>query len=695
MANFDGELLSRTFKNVSYCFCRRCCIFESDRSEELPSFIRQYGGKLWKPFAILPNIEGQKFTIGETFTSRKKQGEFIFWKRPMKDQLNIMADGNLPVCEITCDENKYWVTPLLSGGEVVAVNDIAIQDSTELKFGDYLSLGVPATPDKFENWKRTQTNFFPFPTTENEHAIPECPTAWANKELDAFKNTLRLFLLFQRREYDFDLFWKRELEEKRKKTSKNDSDDDDLDVEHVEKTEAGFTPQLDELAVSHILSYLPLNDVKNARFLSRVWNQEALRLIKKKGLVKLDFSFGYQKLDDSTKLLRYNHEMEVNPIPHWRITIPSIGLDEDWHEVHPSQGGKIIADLHWFLGLRTHNVTTLQLGGTIASKFDYKTQVKILRRCPTQTIQYFELGWTWRTVKTSGRRYKFPSSIKFTNLKTIAFSMDDGDYRGDHSEDYSSLTPLLTPLISAVKGVRVLILDCPCSPLLGTFYDLAQPFWNLEEITIKETLTLKGLNFLNKLKKPLRKMTLGRFEYVESAQYLEFGRLLRKHSQTLTSLEITLGNWVNSNTVLNLPIFPSLKELHMWMDFWCHEDETFKIKLSFDGDDVISYSKHFPSLQTLELGEDDPGIVVDANEKNELDLLDIFFPLGHGVDGDAGFQVCKTLRHLDLPAEATLESGQIFARVGKIARMFPNVLNPWINKARESSENPTEQVSSN
>ncbi|OXA62695.1 hypothetical protein Fcan01_00746 [Folsomia candida] len=692
MDNFDGELLSRTFRGVPYCFCFKCCMF-AGMPRKLPSFIRQVGGKLWKPFAILSNIEGQKVTIGETFTNGEEQGEFIFWKRPMKDQLKITTGGNLPICEITCAENKYWITPLLSRGEVVAVNDVEIQDRTELKFGDYLSLGVPATPEELGKWKKSHDNFIPFPSTDNEDDLP----GWAKFALDAFESTHRLVLLFQRREYDFDLFWKKELEEKRIKTSKSEGDDD-LNLEHVEKTEAGFTPQLDELVVPHILSYLPFDDLKNVRFVSKVWNREALRLIRKKSYVKFDFLLGYKKLDDPTKLFRYNHEMQDNPIPCWQIAIPSIGLEDYLHEVRPDQGEKIIADFHWFLGLKTHSVTWLRLAGKIASKFDYNTQIKILGMCPTQTIQHFELNWDWSTIKASGRGYRFPSSIKFTNLETFVLSMNVGHYDvqgdGGPSHDCSSLT-WLAPLISAVQGVRVLILDTS-SPLLETFYNQATPFQNLDEITIQENLTPEGLKFLNKLQQPLTKMNLGRLEHWKKPQYLGFGRLLQNHSQTLTSLKITLGNCVKSNTILSLPIFPSLKKLHVDMDSMGeqYEEEKFPIDVSFDGDNDISYAKHFPSLKSLEFGYNDGGFLMRRNENANDYLFDVFLPLGHGEDGDAGFQVCKTLRHLDLPTKAISESGQLFDRLGEIARMFPNVHNPWINKTRESSENQTEQVSS-
>ncbi|OXA61763.1 uncharacterized protein LOC118434101 [Folsomia candida] len=672
MANFDGELLCRTTKSEPHCFCRGCSMF-SRRPENVPSFIRQVGGKLWKPFAILPNIEGPKFTIVETFTGRQEQGEqeqeqFIFWKRPMKEKLNITTDGNLPVCEITCAENKFWVTPLLSGGEVVTVNDVEIRDRTELKFGDNLSLGV-LEPEK-------------------EGDLP----AWVREEFGTFDSTRCLVLLFKRREYDFDLFWKSELEKERKKISNNEGD---LNLENIEeKKETGFIPQLDELVVSRILSYLPFDDVKNVRFLSKVWNREALRVMKKKGYVKFDFSLGYKKLEDSTKLFRYNHEMQENPIPNWRISIPSIGLNCYQHEIRPTQGEKVIADLHWFLGLKTHNVTSLDFGGKISSKFDYDTQIRILEMCPTQTIQNFELGWRWSTSEASGQGYRFPSRIKFTNLETFVLSMDVGSYDvegdGDHSEDCSSLASWLNPLLYAVKGVRVLILKCTFSPLLETFYEQAKPFQNLEEITIQRNITPKGLNFLNKLKKPLTKMNLGRFEHWTNAEYLEFGRLLSKHSQTLTSLKITLGNCVKSNTILNLPSFPSLKELYVNKDSWVEENERFPLQVSFDGGNGISYAKHFPSLETLKLGDNDIGWRRNAIGNDFI--FDTFLPLGNG---GAGLQVCKTLRHLDLPTDATLESGQLFARASEIGRMFPNVHNPWINKAREASENQTGQVSSN
>ncbi|OXA64218.1 uncharacterized protein LOC118434139 [Folsomia candida] len=686
MANFDGELLCRTFKGASHCFCRRCCMFSRSPENE-PSFIRQVGEKLWKPFAILPSIEGQKFTIGETFTSRKEQGEFIFWKRPKRDELNITTDGSLPVCEITCAENKYWVTPLLSGGEVVAVNDVEIQDRTELKFGDYLSLGVPATPEELENWKRTHDNYLPSLPTENEDGL----LGWAKFEWDAFDSTHRLVLLFQRRVYDFDLYWKRKLEEKKKKMIKNEGDND-LNLEHIEETqEARFIPQL---VVSHIMSYLPFDDVKNVRFLSKVWNQEALRLIKKRGYVSFNFCLGYKKLDDPTKIFRYNHEMQDNPIPHWRIAIPSIGLDSYQHEIRPAQGVKVIADLHWFLGLKTHNVTSLDFAGKISSKSDFDTEIEILEMCPTETIQYFELGWIWSTVEASGQGYTFPSRIKFTNLNTFVLSMDVGSYDvegdGSPSEDCSSLASWLNPLLCAVKEVRVLILNCTFPALLETFYGQAKPFQNLEEITIQQNLTPEGLNFLNKLKKPLTKMNLGRFEHWTNAQYLGFGRLLSKHSQTLTSLKMTLGNCANSDTILNLPSFPSLRVLHVGKDSWGAKDETFPLQVSFDGANSISYAKHFPTLETLKLGDNDIGWRRNAIVNDFL--FDTFLPLGNG---GAGLQVCKTLRHLDLPTEPTLKSGQLFARGREIARMFPNVHNPWINMVRKSSENPAEQVSSN
>ncbi|XP_035700899.1 uncharacterized protein LOC110861843 isoform X1 [Folsomia candida] len=432
MAHFDGQLLMRTIKGVPCCtWCR---------FGELPSFIRQIGGKSWKPFAILPNIEGQKFTIGETFTSREEDGEFLLWKRPMKGKLKITTGGNLPVCEIICAENKYWVSPLLSGREVVSVNDIEIKGRTELKFGDYLSLGVEATRAEVENWKRR----FRFP--DNDDEMP----GWAKLELDAFQSTHRLVLLFQRREYDFDPFWRRVLEHRRQKEKMSEKGTDaDMTLERVEeKKEAGFVPYLDDLVVSRILSYLPFNDVKNVRFLSKVWNQEALRLIEKKGIVNFDFSLGHKKLDDSTKLFRYNYEMQDNPIPHWRIIIPCIGSNE---EIRPAQGEKVIADFHKFLGLKKHNVTSLDFSGTIASKSDYDEQIRILEMCPTQTIQSFELGWTWVQNEASGRVDTFPKSIQFTNLKTFVLSMDVGHSSGRSSGLFFP-DPMVEPIPFCCQG---------------------------------------------------------------------------------------------------------------------------------------------------------------------------------------------------------------------------------------------------
>ncbi|XP_035700901.1 uncharacterized protein LOC118433261 [Folsomia candida] len=169
-------------------------------------------------------------------------------------------------------------------------------------------------------------------------------------------------------------------------------------------------------------------------------------------------------------------------------------------------------------------------------------------------------------------------------------------------------------------------------------------------------------------------MNIGKFEDWKEPEYLEFERLLRNHAQTLTSLKIRIGNCVESNTILNLPVFPALKKLHVAKEPWDAQDKTFPIKL----------------------GEDDRRFRVRFNDNEDDDICHAFLPLGgHGEDGDAGFQVCKTLRRLDLPTEATLASGSLVARAGEIARMFPNVHNPWIDKARESSETPTEQVSSN
>lgn len=465
--------------------------------------------------------------------------------------------------------------------------------------------------------------------------------------------------------------------------------------------------------LSHILSYLPFGDLKTVRFVSKLWNDESLKIIKKKAVVKFGFGPGYSATNESMKLFRYVNEMKKNPLPNWEINLPALGTtraDEYKVDATPGRpGAKLIADLDWFLGEKTDVVKQLTLSGELESIFDHEILVKVMKNLPLGTIQNFELagGWALKALSENGE-LEFPTTISFKMLQEFTLSMGAFNVEGYHAKDCSTMT-WLRPLANAVNRVRALHLRCR-SPLSLSFIQQADSFPNLEQVSF-HYVNPEGLKFLQKLDKPLSKLELNRLIHWKSADVLAFQKLLQKHSNSLKSLQFILPNCSQGSMVLELPIFPQLKTLNLGYgssgddeddddnDNRVGTNEKVLVTVAFRGEygpDAISYAKHFPSLQSLTLWPSGYG-KYGATESYRTYLSDItsfwekhtkfyeiFFPLHQ--DEHEPPQICKTLYHLDVPHQSFDYPDQqlhIFPRAAEIAAMFPNVVNDWTTEIKK------------
>ncbi|OXA44299.1 hypothetical protein Fcan01_20887 [Folsomia candida] len=87
---------------------------------------------VWDRYAVLENVEGQKYTLGDTSSESKPDGKFLFWCDPGRPKVSL--------CEIISKDGNFWITPF---EEIpLYLNNVESKETTKLQHGDELSLQI-------------------------------------------------------------------------------------------------------------------------------------------------------------------------------------------------------------------------------------------------------------------------------------------------------------------------------------------------------------------------------------------------------------------------------------------------------------------------------------------------------------------------------------------------------------------------
>lgn len=152
--------------------------------------------------------------------------------------------------------------------------------------------------------------------------------------------------------------------------------------------------------LSNILSYLSVEDLKELRFVSQLWNEESVKHLRKRhnnGTLSLDLiNNDYKDSHQSMKLFRCFVDMWNISLSTWRIEIPELGTQEfsniNISPGHP--GAKLLEDLNHFLSLENAPFfpNTLEFHGNKNSRLDYDVGIKILQTLGGTLMIQPELG---------------------------------------------------------------------------------------------------------------------------------------------------------------------------------------------------------------------------------------------------------------------------------------------------------------
>ncbi|OXA39978.1 hypothetical protein Fcan01_25265 [Folsomia candida] len=595
----------------------------------------------WKQFAILPYQDGRKFTLGTKYTSREEQGEFIFLHIEGDDDEGGNDDKNVntaSLVEIFCNNGQFYIMPN-SGVELLINNDPEGRYRLELNFGDRLEI------------------------------------SWHDEVLQ---------LLFKERTFKPDnhnWYGKRGP------------------GEVVPMGDINFTPEKNQLILSKILSYLPLQSLKCARLVCKDWNEEGSRLLRNTGFATFNNEHDYgnyiQDVNASMKFLQYMEEMQNMPMHNWRLYIPIFELhpvrypesilDSVFSILPHKPGDKYVADLTWFLHLdRGHHIKRLKLHGRIFSNFDYKIFLKVVTALQT-TLQELYL----RLYFYSDEEYQPEGNLHFKKLKVFSFNFE-------HNRDLDPLNhAYLAPWAPAiVEAESIAISGCPVmtSILMKSLQEIGPlSFPKLTEF--KMTLFSRraqpslGLDFLLGLKQPLNSLSVS--ELLRMEDFRKFENLVEKNAGSLENLVVTVSTQVDAKTglKLQLPALPKLRDLFFdverGLDYDKYGKSEAKVGLKFPGDTgIVKYKAHLPSIRSMRL------FPIDEFEDSVSwedcgDFFDTFLPKKDAASLDQQ-EVCKTLKILDIPYEIGDKTKIPFPRGAELAVMFPNVENKFMAEFRNN-----------
>ncbi|OXA49851.1 uncharacterized protein LOC110854649 [Folsomia candida] len=346
----------------------------------------------------------------------------------------------------------------------------------------------------------------------------------------------------------------------------------------------GFTHQsntcLVEQVVTIICKYLPVQDIKNARLISKVWNYGASYRLKE--VTRLYLDFDHKNFD--LNLIK----QQLNFRPH-HVTILVRGLT-------PMKGGLpcqpevlVPSGLNlkslWITGFARSNMKDVEvlIVGEIFAK-SYTT---------LEEIKYY--GYIWP---------KFGEEVVFKKVKRLAIRSLHWGQLSHVSQIFLNTCPNLERLEMDYSG-RSLWKKNP-THFPGSLTSLIFTTEFLQDTWISKNFAQRLLNFPN----PLRVLHFYQY-FDETDPEPWFFRLLHKHHGTLTDLGVTLTGYSPDLVLPPLPVLESLDistrgDYDVW---WADE---------VNPTERVDYSKFLPKLARLHLK---CGAGVES-----FDLLDSFVP---------------------------------------------------------------------
>lgn len=448
--------------------------------------------------------------------------------------------------------------------------------------------------------------------------------------------------------------------------------------------------------LSHILSFMSITELKCFRFVSKSWNIEAFRHLKKLCDVSFYFSHtlgevinGYSLHPKSLRLLQYSVEMETSPMPNWTITLPSLRDIPTPGTV----GAKLLDDLnHFIISPKPEYIRKLELCGNIRSEFDLQLQLQPweeLLQALGGTLQELELGWTWLLDYWPANYAIFPENITFPKLQVFKLSMaflEGGDANVRDCSDVTWLQNVVTA-VRCVTRIELLEDTPPSTTFLEHLSQVSVMFVNLQEIVITYVCP-DVIRALLKVEQPqpLKKLELEKLEYMEKEDYPAYQELLRKHSKSLELLKFSLAGTSTKSTTdpirIRFPTCPKLTRLEVEWSSGDPDAQGNDIRLVFpDGRASIDYEKHLPSLKSLTVSPVE-FIIYSAGMRKAMEggwrkyasFYEMFFPsIAENYKGT--MQVCKSLQILDVPIPDRI-SPQFSNILTRLAGLFPNASNP-------------------
>lgn len=473
--------------------------------------------------------------------------------------------------------------------------------------------------------------------------------------------------------------------------------------------------------VSNILSNLSVKELKELRFVSKLWNEEASKHLRKRCTVHLDFDNGYEDSRESMKLFRYLVEMRNNPLSNWFIDIPAMGL-EVYEPIDPTRGrpgDKLLEDVNYLLHEDNEDIRqslkTLEIEGFIRSQLDYDVRLKLLQAFGGSMTE-FTWGGCWYIDTATGKDYPFPDDIQFRKLKVFTLCLDILE-DWSTADDCSSLT-WLQPFIKATQRVTTIRLECYAELSLTFLNILTNPeilslFSNLADISVQNGCA-GVIKSLLKLVKPLTKLELYDFVDLEKQEFKNFELLLRKHSKTLKTLLFVIppspeDEMDTPPVVMSFPAFPQLQKLVVGY-YPGRQFDIQDIKLTFPTGPV-NYKNDLPSLKSLRLwpkefeDNDYTEMVTDGSVKGGRNRIwqscrcfyELFFPsiIPHHeekqtVESLQSLSAIHTVKQYGKLRNGKSKRCRLLSKEmeAQIATMFPNVKNnEWINSIRDEVAN--------
>ncbi|XP_021958600.2 uncharacterized protein LOC110854473 [Folsomia candida] len=361
--------------------------------------------EMWS--VILPCREGYKYTIGDKFILRGAQGEFVFLNlKPVKWNWSPTS-----LVEIYCESGRYFIKP--GEGNLVMKNGV-ILDTTARRL---LCFGAELGFAKYRN---------------------------------DISGGLAMFT-FEKREYATNWDQSRIMRQNSGGSGLENS------------AGLNFNPGQNQVIFSHILSFLSMGNLLNARLVCKQWGDQVTPIVRKKSII----NFASWMITPSLRFTRYVHEMKnVAPWPNWQIhcpySVPAQGNDEK------GQATKYFADLNWFLNPRwEHHVKTLSLSGNIHSNPDYGVYIKIVTLFK-DTLEELSVSLHMQIFHDDEHQeiYSSKGDLVFKNLRKLSIYINTNDDPRTLPLTRAFSTPWMKTWAGAVK--RVDSLDVSGLALLGS-----------------------------------------------------------------------------------------------------------------------------------------------------------------------------------------------------------------------------------